>query len=208
MPLIWERAFGGRHIQGDAVISEDRNPVGIGFAPLSPATDSKEQPRPNLEGQPLPNLENLEEPLKQPGDSPTPACLAPIAPAWLPRRAFAGTYDEEWQRGRAPYLPDDFDPRFFQCAAPEFVFDRYLTGGESVDVAGVSPEGPIAFTVPDSRLIVEVTVAGTSHHPRLDLETVSIEPDDNRVCLTWRATLPCNRQALRVQRIVVSRHTA
>ena len=61
----------------------------------------------------------------------TPACLAPIAPSWLPRRAFAGTYDERWQRARAPYLPDDFDPRFFQCAAPEFAFDRYLQAGEA-----------------------------------------------------------------------------
>ena len=69
-----------------------------------------------MEGLPVPNLEDPAAPLEQIGQTPPPACLAPIAPSWLPRRLFAGTYDERWQRTRAPYLPDDFDPRFFASA--------------------------------------------------------------------------------------------
>ena len=49
-------------------------------------------------------------------DRPAPACLAPIAEAWEPRRSFAGTYDAAWQQGRAPYLPTDLDPRFLASA--------------------------------------------------------------------------------------------
>jgi hypothetical protein len=197
MPLIWERAFGGVHRDGDTVAAEERNPVGCGFAGGRSASA--------MQGLPVPNLEDPAAPLQQIVNVSQPACLAPTAPSWLPRRAFAGTYDERWQRSRAPYLPDDFDPRFFQCAAPEFAFDRYLQAGEHVQVVGVLPDGPIAFTVPDSHLSVAVTIEGSMHHPPANLETLSIEPDENRACFTWRAAVPCDRQALKVQTIVVSR---
>jgi hypothetical protein len=197
MPLVWERAYGGSHRRGDRVLAEERNPVGRGFAGGRSAAD--------LQGQPVPNLEDPAAPLQQSGQTPAPACLAPIAPSWLPRRAYAGTYDEAWQRSRAPYLPDDFNSRFFQSAAPEFVFDRYLQGGEPVQVTGVMPDGPLTFTVPDARLAVAVTIAGLAQEPPVNLETLSIEPDENRACFTWRAAVPCDRQALKVETIVVRR---
>ena len=74
-----------------------------------------------------------------------------------------------------------------------------------MQVAGVLPDGPVAFTVPDSRLYVAVTVAGSKEEPPANLETLSIEPDDNRACFTWRVALPCDRKALKVEKIVVSR---
>jgi hypothetical protein len=197
MPLTWERAFGGLHKQGEQVVAEERNPVGCGFAGGRSAAD--------MEGLAVPNLEDPAAPIQQIGQAQTPMCLAPIAPSWLPRRAYAGTYDERWQRGRAPYLPDDFDPRFFQCAATEFAFERYLQTGEPVQVAGMMPDGPIAFTVPPSHLAVAVTIAGSTQTPPANLETLSIEPDENRACFTWRAAVPCDRRALKVERIVVSR---
>jgi hypothetical protein len=199
IPLVWERAFGGVHRRGDGdkVSAEERNPVGRGFTADRSADE--------MEGQPLPNLEDPGSLVQQLGQASIPACLAPIAPSWLPRRAYAGTYDERWQKERAPYLPDDFNPRFFQCAAPEFAFERYLQGGEAVQVAGVMPDGPIAFTVPDPRLTIAVTVAGATKRPPANLETISIEPDENRACFTWRAALPCDRKALKVQKIVVGR---
>ena len=205
MPLVWERAFGGSHRQGETVLSEERNPVGCGFAGEPPAADQKDPPPPNLEGQPLPNIERPDAPLAQAGQKPAPICLAPIAASWLPRRAFAGTYDERWQRSRAPYLPDDFDARFLQCAAPEFAFDRYLTGGEQVRVAGASADGQFAFTIPDPRLVVAVTIGGATEEPQAHLETLWLEPDQNRVCFTWRAAVPCDRRVLKVEKIVVSR---
>ena len=75
----------------------------------------------------------------------------------------------------------------------------------TVQIVGVLPDGPIAFTVPDSHLSVAVTVDGSMHRPPANLETLSIEPDENRACFTWRAAVPCDRQVLKVQKIVVSR---
>jgi hypothetical protein len=200
IPLIWERAFGGWHRKGNEVKAEERNPVGCGFAGGRSAQE--------MEGKPVPNIEDPTAPLQQLGETPAPACLAPIAASWLPRRQFAGTYDAAWQKNRAPYLPDDFDSRFFQCAPSEFVFDRYLQGGEPVQVAGVLPDGPIQFTVPDGRIAVTVTIAGSEQQPVANLETLLIEPDQNRACFTWRATQPCDRQALKVEKIVISRRGA
>ena len=197
MPLVWERAFGGLHRKGEKVLAEERNPVGCGFAGGRAASD--------VQGQPVPNLEDPAAPLVKLGQTPAPACLAPTSPSWLPRRGFAGTYDDAWQRGRAPYLPSDFDPRYFQCAAPEFTFDRYLQAGERVDVQGVLPDGPISFAIPDARLNISVVVAGATEEPAVNLETLSIEPDENRACFTWRAAVPCDRKALKVEKIVVTR---
>jgi hypothetical protein len=197
MPLVWERAFGGVHPLEDRILAEERNPIGVGFAGKRSAQE--------LAGQPVPNLESPGEPLERPGQTLTPVCFAATAPQWLPRRAFAGTYDEVWQRKRAPYLPADFDPRFLQCAAPELAFDRYLLGGEPVEVTGVSPEGPIAFPLPAANLRVEVKVAGSVEYPPVNLETVLLEPDENRVALTWRAALPCDRKVLKVEKVTVTR---
>ena len=197
MPLVWERAFGGVHQLPDRMLAEERNPVGVGFAGRRGAEE--------LLGRPVPNLEDPAAPLERLGQNPTPACLAPIAPHWLPRRGYAGTYDEKWQRKRAPYLPFDFDARFLQCAAPEMTFERYLQGTEPVEVRGATPDAPISFTLPVANLQVDVKVAGATEHPTANLETVLIEPDENRLCLTWRAAVPCDRKVLKVEKVTVTR---
>jgi hypothetical protein len=200
MPLVWERAFGGVQQLADRMLAEERNPVGVGFAGTRHAEE--------LVGHPVPNLEDPTTLLEQLGQHCNPACLAPSAPHWLPRRAFAGTYDERWQRTRAPYLPADFDTRFLGCAAAELTFDRYLQGHEPVEVLGVSPEGPISFVLPPAHLEVAVKIGGGVERPAANLETILLEPDENRLCLTWRAALPCDRKVLKIERVTVTRNRA
>ena len=197
MPLLFERAFGGAHAAApdEPVLAEERNPVGVGFRGLRSSSD--------LHGTALPNLEDPRYALRSLGDRPPPACFAFTAPGWLPRRAFAGTYDEHWQRRRAPYLPLDFDGRFFNAASPELTFERFLQGGESIEVLGASPHGPVRFRVPQLALELAVQLPGRAEKPPLRLDTVLIEPDDNRVCLSLRAELPCDKQVLRVERITI-----
>ena len=72
-----------------------------------------------------------------------------------------------------------------------------------MEIHGASSTGPIGFTVPTARPIIEVTVAGAKQEPWANLETLLIEPDDNRASLTWRAALPCDRTALKVEKIIV-----
>lgn len=196
MPLVWERAFGGFHRLSDRTLAEERNPVGCGFAGERGSSEMKQQP--------VPNLEDPATPLQNVGQLGNPTCFAPTSPSWLPRRSFAGTYDANWQRTRAPYLPEDFDHRFLQCAAPEFAFDRHLAGGEQVTVEGCAPDGTISFKVPASPLDLAIRVAGSVERPPAHLETLLIEPDANRLCMTWRAALPCDRTALKVEKITLA----
>jgi hypothetical protein len=197
MPLLYERAFGGTHIvsKDGPVLAEERNRVGVGFL-------GKRSPS-EIIGQKLPNLEDPRHPLQSLGDMSPPAGFGFIAPSWLPRRRFAGTYDDAWQRKRAPYLPADFNSRFFNTATPELTFDRFLSGGEPVELLGASRQGPLRFPLPRCRPHADVQVAGTHQRPEFTLETILVEPDDNRVCLTWRAQLPCDKKVLRVETVTI-----
>jgi hypothetical protein len=198
VPIVYEYAFGGKHKvdpQNSKILAAERNPIGRGFRGKRKSAE--------LEGLELPNVEDPACLVAKAGDKAIPAGFAFISPAWLPRRDYAGTYDEAWQKNRAPYMPDDFDPRFFNAAHPDFIFDRYLQGGEPVALDNLSPDGPIRFNLPICQLETSVRVAGKVESPPLNLETVLIEPEKRRLCMTWRSQLSCDKKTLKVEQIDV-----
>lgn len=195
VPLRWERAYGGREELGNGkAASEPRNPVGCGFVAKRPVRD--------LVGAPVPSVEDPAHPLRSAGDRVPPAGFGFLAPWWQPRAGFAGTYDEAWQRHRAPYLPDDFDPRFFQAAPPDQVHAGWLLGGEPVELVNLSPGGTLRFALPTCTLEAEVHVAGAVERPPLRLETVVLEPDEGRFSLAWRGAVRCDKKVLAVEKVV------
>lgn len=199
MPLVYEYAYGGIHVidpDKQKILAEERNPIGRGFR-------GKKTTR-ELEGLPLPNLEDPTSLIRNPGDHATPACFAFVSPAWLPRRSYAGTYDSAWQKKRAPYLPDDFDSRFINAAHPDFIFDRYLQGGETVQLDNLSRHGSLCFQLPICQLEAKVRIAGHTERPPLNLETVLIEPEEERLSMVWRAALPCDKQTLKVEQVDIN----
>jgi hypothetical protein len=198
IPLTFERAFGGSYrVEPEGpLFAEERNPVGRGFLGKRPAED--------LAGKPVPNLEHSTVTITRLGDTPPPVGFGFVAPSWMPRRSHAGTYDKAWQKSRAPYLPTDFDPRFFSAASEGLVMPAFLKGGEPVKVVGASREGAIVFELPRAHPEVAIKVAGSVERPPTALETVLIEPEENRVCLTWRAHLRCDKRVLKVEEIGIS----
>lgn len=195
MPLLWERAFGGTMLSGAKVQGDSRNPVGAGFYRSGADTP--------LHGLPLPNLEDPAQPITAPSDAPPPAGFAPVGAHWLPRLTFAGTYDEQWQRSRAPFLPTDFDTRFFNIAPPGLTSPAYFTGGEWIQVWGVSPAGVIQFQLPRFEVGVIHVSDGRRETVKADLDTVIIEPDGERVMLVWRSALRCDKRVRKVQLIAI-----
>ena len=193
MPLTWERAFGGRDESDRGPREESRNPVGTGYR----ASDGQ---RP-VDGTPLPNLEDPRDPIASWKHRPRPVCFAPIAPQWEPRRSCAGTYDEEWQKQRAPYLPADFDPRFLQIAPPPLIATTPLNGGEPVELVGFQPQGEMRLALPSLRPRVVFRLNGRTEERPAMLDTVILEPTARRLQLVWRAAFTCDKQALKVREV-------
>jgi len=152
----------------------------------------------------LPNLEDPHHPIRAPEDRPQPAGFGFVAPSWEPRKSLAGTYEEKWRRERAPFLPYDFDPRFFNAAHPDLICRGHLRGGEPVEVVNASPKGPLRFRLPGVDLASTVRIGGKEETPSFLLETVLLEPSANRLCMLWRACVPCGKRVLRVEWVEVS----
>ncbi|MGH0034599.1 MAG: DUF2169 family type VI secretion system accessory protein [Myxococcota bacterium] len=182
VPLVWERAFGGREPDPqdpERPELEPRNPVGCGF---------RARRAPIEEGAPLPNIERPDDPIRSHRSRPEPVGFGFTSPHWEPRRGFAGTYDERWERERFPLLPLDFDRRFFSAAAPGLTTPGPLRGDEPVRVVNASPEGRLEFPLPglappELRLALR---AGGCETLRGCLDTVIVDLEDRKLMLLWR----------------------
>jgi hypothetical protein len=198
MPLVYERAFGGKdetHAAPKKHGWEPRNPVGTGFAVAAEPA--------RLEGLALPNLEDPRAPIKSWKDRPAPAGFGLIDGYWAPRAGLAGTYDASWKAARAPLLPDDFDERFFNAANPDLVAPGYLTGGEAVSVTNVTASGPLSFRLPRRRLSVVALVKAQTIAAEPRLDTVWIDADARELVMVWRAAVTCPRSFVAVQAVFV-----
>lgn len=197
MPLMWERAFGGAAPRPEGVppVRDERNPVGCGFL----AEDDEP-----WDGQPLPNLEDPAALMAAPHDRPPPACFGPVAPSWLARRRLAGTYDEAWRSRRAPYLPLDFDPAYFQLAPAGQVAARALEGGEAVHLRGCVAGGELSFRLPRPEIVARWDFEGGLLDCAPRLGSVFLEPDYARLQMVWWAALRVDRRAARLARASIT----
>lgn len=180
--LSYEHAFGGAAGRGRALY-EPRNPLGVGlYASDRDAVD-----------RPLPHVEDPTALIRSVSDRPPPCGFGPVPRTFQPRLAFAGTYDATWVERRAPLWPEDFDERFFQAAPPPLQIWPRLRGGEPIVLEGMSPDGTIACSVPAQRLLARCEWGRRHERSAMNLDTVSIEPDVQRIVLVWRATFAVRR---------------
>jgi hypothetical protein len=194
MPLVYERAYGGsQHIGDERFLAEEKNPVGTGFAGRRGAKE--------MEGIPLPNLEDPKHLIRHWKDQPTPACFAFSSPNWQPRVAYAGTYDEHWQHNVAPYLPHDFDSRFFNSAHPELIYPGFLKGGEAVSITGMHPEGKLSFHLPTFRIGCRVLTDGVEHSSHMQIESLILQPNALEFSLIWKAAVACDKQSTKINEV-------
>ena len=199
IPLVWELAFGGLapEVPGQSPARreyEPRNPVGRGVCGGLWSW---------LKDQPVPNLEDPTAPIRAAANRPSPACFAPIAPVWMPRRQYAGTYDAAWTQQRAPYLPLDFDARYFQLAPAGLIAPGLLQGGEPVELKGFTLGGSLRFTLPAVHLQTDFQFDGKPIAQPARLETVLFEPDHGRLQMLWRAAQPVDKNLLKLNELTV-----
>lgn len=195
MPLLYERCFGGQlaRATGEDAAAVDRNPLGCGL--YASGTD--------VVGQPLPNLEDPTALIRSPSDRPLPQGFGPVARGWMPRRAFAGSYDATWVAERAPLWPTDVDPRFLSAAAPGLFASPHLQGTEEVVLTGLHPSGAIRFRLPYWPLVAKFRFAHRIERRRLRLEAIFLEPDELAVTLIWRTSVSASPSMLQLRQSVV-----
>jgi hypothetical protein len=171
-----------------------KNPVGVGYYPISKGKE--------LAGKPLPNTEETGHPVKSPTGSYQPMSFGPVGRNFVIRYPFAGTYDQKWLDTRAPFWPDDFDYRYFQAAPPEQQIP-YPEGGEEVVLQNLTPQGLTRFRLPRMHIpVLFISHQGKDQQVDAVIDTVLIEPDHNRFMLTWRALLPLKKNCFEIKQIV------
>lgn len=197
LPIVYERAFGG-HDQSPIDPTQHRlfqpNPVGVGVALR----------RSDLLGKPVANVEFHDAP-SRPGAA---AGFGPICSHWLPRRTFAGTYDEVWARTQRPLLPLDFDDRFHQCAPLDQRLDPPARGNELVELRNLTPRGTLSFRLPRHYFTFRTLFARAAKRPpaehRARLHTVIVEPDAARLIMVWQTQPSCGRAIDEIDQTIVS----
>lgn len=204
MPLIYENAFGGVHhysvdkpVGRDSAIGFYTNPLGKGFIGKRKNNE--------MVGEHLPNLEDPRCLIRSPQDQPAPMSYGYVSSTWAPRKSYAGTYDENWEKSRSPFLPLDFDERFFLNGSTGLSLERAtFAGGEPVRLINLSAEqSDIQFQLPVCPLETVFKFNGQWVSSPVAIETILIEPDLNQFCIVWKTAFSCNKKQLRVSDIKV-----
>jgi len=184
IPLIWENAYGGLDTSHDDVKYHDShsaNPVGKGFFAKRSKLDT--------DSVPLPNIEDPDHLLRGSADKPAPIGFGPVPPFWQARSQYAGTYDDDWQKNRAPLLPDDFDERFLQAAPAALTCDGFMKGNERCVLLGMTPEGKVQFDLDIKGPTIGVRFARKGLRSKPELESLHFDTDTRQFFVTWKSMI-------------------
>jgi hypothetical protein len=200
MPITYDLAFGGtdqRHEDPAQHAAFMQNPSGRGF--------HKHLTAEWLEGSPLPNTEELGSVVDQPDGNYRPMSFGPVGRHWEPRIRYAGTYDQKWLDDVFPFLPADFDEQYYQSAPSDQQLPLSV-GDEMVTLTNLTPEGRRDFVLPYFEAPISFLL---KNEQREDVvaraDTVVIEPDLQRVTVTWRTSRPLRKNMFEVVEVLVGR---
>jgi hypothetical protein len=196
LPFAWELCFGGSDPQ-DTRATEPRNPAGTGVT-RRPA---------ELQGKQAPSFEDPGSLIKSTNDRPAPRGFGPVAGHWQPRCLRSGTYDEGWQKSRAPLLPKDFDPAYFNVAPEDQQLPDYQPG-EEVRLFNLSPRSVDFFYLPEFEVPVIFTSREKMSETFAQVDTMVIEPAEKRFSLVAHAAFTPRPNLLAMGQAVVGTPTA
>jgi len=191
MPITYDNAWGGV----DRLNPQDklpgaylRNPVGTGWA------QTKNQSL--IPGLRLPNTQAVDDEVNSPFGDYKPMSFGPMGRGWPGRIEYGGTYDENWTKNIFPFLPPDFDERYFQMAPPDQQIDL-PRGGEEVQLVNLTPDGRISFRLPSTALPVTMFKYQTkTFDSEVYPDTILIDPENRRFSLVWRVSQRIQRMVL------------
>ncbi|NIA00558.1 DUF2169 domain-containing protein [Massilia sp. CCM 8734] len=206
-PISYDIAFGGAEnnpAKGDKRAVYLANPIGRGF--------QKNMKRSLVDGVPMPQTQAVGVPVKHPRKAYRPMGFGPLGRNWPGRLQYAGTYDAAWRKNVFPFLPSDFDERYFQSAPPDQQLDALL-GGETVTLLNlthpaITPAGRLDFTLPSLALTITVHPNGAPPETLpARADTVLLEPDLQRFSIIWRVARPLRRSIDEIRQVEVGMPT-
>jgi hypothetical protein len=201
MPVGYDRAFGGTDLRHEDVTQHAAfaaNPSGRGFHRHLVAEW--------LHGSPLPNTEETGVPIVSPDGEYRPMAFGPIGRHWQPRVGYAGTYDAHWQENVFPFLPADFDPLYYQAAPADQQTPR-SRGEKTLSLLNLTPDGRRDFVLPHLEVPIHIFPKKGQEEAHLaQADTIVIEPDTQRVMVTWRVSRPLRRSLFEVDEVLVGRN--
>ena len=199
-PISYDVAFGGvdqEHEDPAKHAAYMLNPVGRGFR--------KRLKSEWVDGKWLPNTEELNRAVTRPDDDYAPMAFGPIGRGWAQRSQYAGTYDDTWLADHFPFLPPDFNERYYQ-AAP---LDQQLSlpiGGPEVVLGNLTPDGQRTFTLPSFEAPVNMFPKRAEREDyKATLDTIVFEPDLERFTMSWRIARPLKKSMHEIAQVLVGR---
>lgn len=192
MPISYDNAFGGTDARMRSYLP---NPAGRGW--------HHQIHRELVIDKPLPNTEEIGDPVCDPGGRYRPMAFGPIGRGSPARIQYAGTYDQNWIDRRFPFLPPDFDSRYFQ-SAPEDQQIAHPRGGETVRLINLTADSRREFPLPS----IDMPVVFFPRHAdrvakRATIDTILFEPEAERFCMVWRTSLRLSRDIFEISQTVV-----
>lgn len=196
MPLHFGLAYGGTRAyqqgRGDKAVTLSEsllaNPVGLGW--LGPKT------RKEVDELPAPCLQAADEVVRKAGGKYRPVAFSAVARHWEPRSRYVGTYDAHWEKEVCPFLPEDFDEQYHQCASEDQQMP-YPKGGEEVVLRNMmAGREEVRFKLPRLDLL-KVRILRkdySTESPEAVVDTLYFEPEEARFSAVWRASVPIQRR--------------
>lgn len=190
-PFSYDTAWGGT----DRLDPDDSlpaayaaNPVGTGWA--------RTRNQRLIPGLRLPNTQAPGEEVRSPFGDYRPVSFGPMGRGWPGRIEYGGTYDQNWIDNVFPFLPADFDERYFQMAPPDQQIDP-PRGGEEVVLVNLTPQGRESFRMPKTALPIAL-FEGAAKVFEQDVfpDTVLFDPEKRRFSLVWRVQQRIRRTIL------------
>ncbi|AJC83165.1 hypothetical protein IE4803_PC00620 (plasmid) [Rhizobium etli bv. phaseoli str. IE4803] len=190
-PFSYDSAWGGtdRLDPDDALPASYRqNPFGTGWG--------RTRNQRLIPGLRLPNTQATGEEIRSPFGDYRPMSFGPYGRAWPGRIEFAGTYDQNWIDNIFPFVPPDFDERYFQMAPTDQQVD-FPKGGEDVVIVNLTPSGRESFRLPPTSLPITLFKGNEKSFESAALpDTVLFDLENRRFSLVWRVSQRIHRTIL------------
>jgi hypothetical protein len=167
MPLVLERAFGGKTSWDGLELQHPDNAKGLGYY------NTEDE----AAGRPLPNIEEADTPIQSWSDRPSPAGFG-FCPMQSYLRLSEGLkLDKEGN-------PIELTARLFNAAFPKMVAPA-VEPADPVKITGMAGQ-PIELALPALPLMLRLRFGAESFEQKPLIEQVGIEVDQQRMFITYR----------------------